>query len=328
MESIKKQIIDIQISNYEKSKVANFLESQTYSELFSYLIDLDDENFSNNFHQFMEQLLRNEHAAEKFLMDSSPSHKALLQGLLSYEDEKFRQLIPIALESYIPQITAYLNNADDSLVEEYLGALFLQLNDDSTSVGFKILKIFEQIIKESKKHEYKLMKSKVFLNHIEAGLKHTDSVIAMRYLDLLIFITNQSEELFKLYNEKGFGDFILQMFKTDDLLVKLVVVESIHKLGDSNWNANFIATSPLFHTILNECFDKNSDLYIQKNLLILISKLISRNIIAMDHKLKTNIIKQLIVWFNSGFNEEIQGALDSISHIVLRHEVYSILLLF
>ena len=154
MESIKKQITDIQISNYEKSKVVNFLESQTYSELFSYLIDLDDENFSNNFHYFMEQLLRNEYAAEKFLMDSSPSHKALLQGLLSYEDEKFRQLIPIALESYIPQITAYLNNADDSLVEEYLGALFLQLNDDSTSVGFKLLKIFEQIIKESKKHDH------------------------------------------------------------------------------------------------------------------------------------------------------------------------------
>ena len=40
------------------------------------------------------------------------------------------------------------------------------------------------------------------------------------WLDLLIFITNESEVFFKYKNEKGFGNFILEILKTDDLLVK------------------------------------------------------------------------------------------------------------
>jgi hypothetical protein len=320
MEALKKEIQDILISGYAPAKVEAFFDTHSFGELFKQVFEIDDENLDSIFHNFITQVFRVPSVVESFIMDSSPAHRELITSLMMNEEEKWREILGIALAHYVPNIVAYLSGADDKLLEEYLSAVFVQLNDPSTSIGLKALNNLQRIAKESKKYNYNFIKRDLYFKFLVNGIQNPDSVVAMRYLDLLIYTTNLSEEVFNLYQEKGYGDMILTLYKSEDVLVKLTMVESLQKMGDSAWNAKFIATSAIYKTLVEECFDPNADLYIQKNLLLLLTKLLSRGVIPFDVKLKPNIVKLLLKWLTSGFNEELQGALDAISSLVLRNQ--------
>ena len=78
----------------------------------------------------------------------------------------------------------------------------------------------------------------------------------MRYFDLLIEVTNASQDIFEAYKSKGLMDLLVQTYQTNDILVKLTVVEAIPKMGDSTWNAKFINEALVQKSMLEECFVK------------------------------------------------------------------------
>jgi len=73
----------------------------------------------------------------------------------------------------------------------------------------------------------------------------------MRYIDLIVELTNYDQNVFVFFKEKGIEsvyyrndsgimNHIVEAYKTDDILLKLSIVEVIPKMGDSEWNSKFI----------------------------------------------------------------------------------------
>jgi len=52
----------------------------------------------------------------------------------------------------------------------------------------------------------------------------------------------------------GLLDLIVQAYQTQDILVKLSVVEAIPKMGDSSWNSQFVNETLVQKSMLDECF--------------------------------------------------------------------------
>ena len=47
---------------------------------------------------------------------------------------------------------------------------------------------------------------------------------------------------------------LIETYKTDDILLKLTIVESIPKMGDSLWNSKFINENLVQNEMIEECF--------------------------------------------------------------------------
>ena len=63
---------------------------------------------------------------------------------------------------------------------------------------------------ESRAYNFSVVKRPIFESYLEKGLQHTNSVVTMRYFDLLIEVTNASQEIFEAYKAKGI--FVLENF--------------------------------------------------------------------------------------------------------------------
>ena len=64
------------------------------------------------------------------------------------------------------------------------------------------------------------MKKPLFVEALEKGLTNTNSVVMMRYVDLLIEVTNVAEELFEFFKERGIAltsSMILTLLRTYEI---------------------------------------------------------------------------------------------------------------
>ena len=49
-------------------------------------------------------------------------------------------------------------------------------------------------------------------------------------------------------------ELIVKAYETNDILVKLTVVEAIPKMGDSPWNSKYVNETLVQQSMLDECF--------------------------------------------------------------------------
>lgn len=56
-------------------------------------------------------------------------------------------------------------------------------------------------------------------------------------------------------------ELIVNAYKTDDILLKLSIVEAIPKFGDSEWNANYVKDQLVTKQLIKECFVRTSYVY-------------------------------------------------------------------
>ena len=105
-----------------------------------------DENTMYQFIGFMTSIFRLRKYAEVFLFSQDEKQKQLLAYIMQNPSDDIRQLIAIAVSHHIPLMTDVLHNCDDKTFEEYLGALFIQLNDESTKVGLKVSNVLQQVL--------------------------------------------------------------------------------------------------------------------------------------------------------------------------------------
>ena len=85
-------------------------------------------------------------------------------------------------------------------------------------------------------------------------MKCKDSVLELRYMELVTHLTNISEQLQAFYFKEGFVDHIINIYDTKDLLVKLNAAEILSHLGNSFWNSQYLVKHKLFETIVQEAF--------------------------------------------------------------------------
>jgi len=321
MEDLKQDIATVIAKNYTEESIADFFQKYSFLAVFEIIHNESEElneQFLLRFVNFLTTIFKHEKYADKFLFDNSVEGKQLLAYIIQNKYTELRQLLPLAIRSHITKITAVLDQCDDNTFDEYVGTLFQQLNDESTEVGLKALDIIRKIVKESRAYNFSVVKRPIFESYLEKGLQHENSVIMMRYFDLLIEVTNASQDIFEAYRSKGLMDLLVQTYQTNDILVKLTVVEAIPKMGDSTWNAKFINEALVQKSMLEECFDENADFYVRKNLAVLIAKLVARGTLSLNQKLKAGFSNMCRNWIASGYKEELYGVLDVIGSLVLK----------
>ena len=77
----------------------------------------------------------------------------------------------------------------------------------------------------------------------------------MRYLEIIVEMSNSDEKLHEILLQGGLFELAVNNYKTNDILLKLNVVEIFSKWGNANWNAKFLSEHTILQTILKEAFD-------------------------------------------------------------------------
>lgn len=103
----------------------------------------------------------------------------------------------------------------------------------------------------------------------------------MRYLEIIVEMSNSDEKLHEILLQEGLFDLAVNNYKTNDILLKLNVVEIFSKWGNANWNAKFLSEHSIIQTILKEAFDPQEEFYIKKYLAVLIARLVGKNVMKL-----------------------------------------------
>ena len=103
----------------------------------------------------------------------------------------------------------------------------------------------------------------------------------------------------------------LDIYNTNDFLVKLNAIEILQTMGESRKNAEFLAKQNFFEQILKDALNDKEEFYVRKYQIILLCKMITQRLTPLDkyEKKLTQIMKE---WFNSG-PEFIEGGLEMLS---------------
>lgn len=318
VEKLKQEMFNIQVAGYSDDKLTDFFTRNTFYSIFKTMTTNTNSDLEERFLRFVNVVLEKPTFFEKFMFDESPDQKKLLAWLVDHDEEQYRSILPRALLHNTQIAAKFLSTCPKEQFEEYITSIFTLLADESTEVGLSMLKALGKIAKLTKEYEYKVLKEEFFLIKLKEGLQSEDGNSVMRHIDLLIDISNLSEELFKIYKERGLMEKILKAYSTDDVLLKLVIVEALPRMGDSAWNAKYVTDSIVTKGIIKDCFSPETDLYVRKNLGVLVAKLIVRDMLPLDVKLKANFIDHIKATILSWSNEEVEGAIELLSVFLLR----------
>ncbi len=105
------------------------------------------------------------------------------------------------------QILTFTMEQNSKEYEEYLKVLFYVMNDAESEVGLKGEKLllevrfpefsiswpFWKIGRVSKDQDQKALMHKTFIHYIREGMKQKNSILQLRYMELLANLTNISE---------------------------------------------------------------------------------------------------------------------------------------
>jgi len=318
VEKLKQELFNLQVTGYSDDKLTDFFTRNTYYSIFKTMTTNTNVDLEERFIRFVNVVLEKPAFFEKFMFDQSPEQKKLLAWLVDHDEEQYRAILPRALLHNTSIVAKFLSSCLKDQFEEYIAAIFTLLADQSSEVGLSTLKALSKVAKASKEFEYKFLREEFFLIKLKEGLQSDDGNSVMRHIDLLIDISNLSEELFEIYKSKGLMERILKAYSTDDVLLKLVIVEALPRMGDSAWNAKYVTDSIVSKGIIKDCFAPDIELYVRKNLSVLVAKLIVRDLLPLDVKLKQNFVDHLKSTILSWSNEEVEGALELLSVFLLR----------
>lgn len=107
------------------------------------------------------------------------------------------------------------------------------------------------------------------------GMNSTDSVVAIRYMEITLVLANIRHDVFNHFETQGIIDKAISLYFTDDLLAKLATVETIGYLGESAHSAQKLLEPRTFDMLNQELSNDNTNLYIRNKLVVLFAKLFS-----------------------------------------------------
>lgn len=135
-----------------------------------------------------------------------------------------------------------------------------------------------------------LLFTKEIEKHLEAGLKNEDTVVQMRYMELIVTAATKNEQAFKFFRDNGLLHKAVQLYNTKDILLKLNVAEVIEILSNSPATIEFLKSDEqIWKMILNEAFDEETEFYVKKYLIQLISKMHASGCLKLSPEIQKNI---------------------------------------
>lgn len=111
-----------------------------------------------------------------------------------------------------------------------------------------------------KKHpESEVLLSEAVLAELQKGLKNEDSVVQMRFMELIVKIATLNENIFEFVKKSGLLHQAVELYNTPDMLLKLNVVEVMEQFGESPWTIKFLKDDDkVWQLIQKEAFVSSS----------------------------------------------------------------------
>ena len=112
--------------------------------------------------------------------------------------------------------------------------------------------------------------SREFIALLGTGLALPNAIYQVRYCDLVLKLCVASQALYQAYSE--LLTQILSIYQTDDLLVKLTLLEVLCRFGDSPHTLTHLLQSSSWSLLVHELDSPYTDEYVKGRLLILFSR--------------------------------------------------------
>ncbi|KAM3136117.1 hypothetical protein pb186bvf_011739 [Paramecium bursaria] len=299
---------------FHKPQLEEFYKKITLVEIFQVL--KDKTNYKQQFYKvvdFISALLEHPNIYKDII--TSDQGFFFIENILGHQDKKVRYLIGQCIDQHSHDFIQILEQSiqQPQYLNLYLQAIFYQLVDPESDVGLKQLRVAKKLFKKPSPVMITLITCDMFSNYIIQGLTNKNEIIQLRFVELLIYLSNQDPKITEKYLEQY--KIIFNIYKTDDILVKLNMIEIMSEMGNSKATAQLLLSQPFFKDIIKEAFSETVDFYVRKYQVILFSKLLNQRVQNFNPDVEKKINKLLLQWFTQNSQEEIEGALEVIKYL-------------
>ncbi|KRX10959.1 Armadillo-type fold [Pseudocohnilembus persalinus] len=299
--------------NYPQQELRDF-----FKEAGLYIILMKYQAGSQYTKKLMARILQDETLFDKIIFPEEEKEQKILTKLFDKED--FKLLLSQAIKNNYKFVAEKLNNFYESNKEQYEHYIKVIISLISEQDSDTSLNIVNAISKMLSKEIIKFTKDEIFIALLQEGMEHKDDIIRMRYMEIVMEVSNSSEEAHNFLQSKQILDKCIQQVVTDDILLRLAAVEVISKMGNKKYNSKFLAEHEQMKKIISDAFNPKEELYVKKYLALLISKLLSNGTMELSVHMRNNFINLLTQLFFEGQEEGFYAAMDIISHLVQTQE--------
>ncbi|KAL4463792.1 hypothetical protein ABPG72_012410 [Tetrahymena utriculariae] len=280
---------------------------------------IKDKDIYNKSERVIKQWIRDENLYEQFLFSADTDDQEVVKQMLFHQQTHVRTLVSECIDSHAYDIGLVLErNQQNQLYQSYLLVLIHLLADKETEVALRILRALKKMMKME--NNVLFMEDDFWLQKIEEGVQAADEVVALRFMELIVAMSNANERIHNKLVSKGLLEKSILLYQTDDLLVKLNAVEIFSYFGEKDYNSKYLAEHKITQQIIAEAFNQKEELYIRKYSMLLVAKMIASSAMKLTPQLAKdtlNFVKQLI---QSKLQEEISSAFEIISFICIKQE--------
>jgi hypothetical protein len=137
-------------------------------------------------------------------------------------------------------------------------------------------------------------------------------VAQMRYLEIVVNIALLGGKCFNFVGE--LLDRALNLYSTEDILLKMALVQIISVLGDGAETAKLLHEHKVWKLIEKDASDVDQEFYVRKFLLLLLVGLVAQGHYSLSPKMSKDI--QGFLRFNlTATGEFLEAAIDLIGHL-------------
>jgi hypothetical protein len=104
--------------------------------------------------------------------------------------------------------------------------------------GLKLMRMWTQLYKSHPESE--VLYSETVREALFKGLAHEDSVVNMRFMELIATVATLNERCFQFMKANGLLHRAMELYNTNDVLLKLNVAEVMEIFGNSSWTIQFL----------------------------------------------------------------------------------------
>jgi len=143
----------------------------------------------------------------------------------------------------------------------------------------------------------------------------------MRFMELIVRVATLNEKSFEFVKSSGLLHQAVELYNTPDVLLKLNIAEVMEQFGESSWTIQFLKDDEqVWKLIQKEAFDEDTEFYVRKYLVQLITKMHSMGCFKFTPEISKNIVLFVRNCVTNKNYEEMSAALTIIGHLNRTHE--------
>ena len=263
---------------------------------------IDDEGLVPNdvakLESTIEELLKHPSIfADLFL---NPDQKSDAVKVITCNDEAILSIITEAMYFHRSLILSIIsaNLIKEETVDNYLDVLFYLFMSDATTAYSFISKLFLHLAASD--YGTQLFSQPTFMRHLNEGLESAYGVVKARTFELIVELSHH-KKLEDLFLESGLTSKAIGLYAgtKNDILEKLNYIELLKRFTYSSRAMEVMKSSSLVDEFKNEAFGSSTELYVKRDLLVILSQMYREFLLEYDEEVMHRIYGIVAEWLQS-----------------------------